>query len=306
IQFVGDDRNDEPPGELRDRIVQFGVSGYICRSDHGQCQSGSESDYGQPVRDLGATEWLKLHLNVPDRNSVPRFANGDWYVHSIRLGHRDDCADGSIDRDLRDGLLHDCASGNILYQWSLAPKFDPLRAGVSVRLERRASLRQAQGRLSPVSPQSDASRAHGTRLLFSADHGFCGGEIVEAVVGTNDDHVVIRGIVFHQWRRGSGLGHGHAKIVIFRLRIRQLSHWLDKLPVAAIERIFGSLDRGERVAGAEANVNLPSLDMLFLDSLLLDNLLFDYRRQVLDQRRSAIDLEARADTFGVERFSGRM
>jgi hypothetical protein len=59
-----------------------------------------------------------------------------------------------------------------------------------------------------------------TRLLFSADYGFRGGEIVEAIVDANNHNVIIRGVIFHQRRRGFGLGHGRAKIVIFRFGIR--------------------------------------------------------------------------------------
>ena len=75
------------------------------------------------------------------------------------------------------------------------------------------------------------------------------------------------------------------------LRIRQLAHRLDKLPVAGIDRIFRTLDSGEAINGMKRHVNLRA---------------FHRGCEVIDLRRRGVHFEAGAFAVGGQRLPRRM
>ena len=88
-------------------------------------------------------------------------------------------------------------------------------------------------------------------LLPSQDRLRCS-HVVVFVVDPDHDYVFRCG-AFGRVRRDF-------KVIIFSFGIGELTDRLHVFPVAGVDGIFGALDGGEAVFGAEADVNLRTLD----------------------------------------------
>ena len=75
-------------------------------------------------------------------------------------------------------------------------------------------------------------------------------------------HVLGQGRVRSSWlcrrrgRRNASRTNRNLEVVVLSLRVRQLAHRFDVLPVVGVDRVLGALDRREAVSGAESYVDL--------------------------------------------------
>ena len=87
--------------------------------------------------------------------------------------------------------------------------------------------------------------------LFAPNHRLRRTHVVEAVVDSHHDHMLGRHLAPR--RR-----HRHLKVITRGFRIRQLAHRLHILPIGRVHGIFGALDVGKSIRGAEAHMDLRS------------------------------------------------
>ena len=90
--------------------------------------------------------------------------------------------------------------------------------------------------------------------LFRADQSFGGAHVFVMIIDADHDYV------FGRWGAVFGRFGGYFEIVVLGLGIGKVADGLDVLPIAGIDGIFGALDGGEAVGGAEGDMNLVVLD----------------------------------------------